>query len=95
LELSPSTESLPWRVLGFFAEKKTFCAIVDRPALGADHAKACRGKAAPVPGRELSGPVPRTVCTSVESTTKRSVPVFGARIGANTLFGDSARDKGV
>ena len=42
-----------------------------------------------------SDPVPRTVRSSTESPARWSVLVFGARIYANALFGDSARDKGV
>jgi hypothetical protein len=49
LELSPLTRSLRGRVLGFFAEKKTLCAIVDRPASGADRSEACRGGSTPAP----------------------------------------------
>jgi hypothetical protein len=100
LKLSPSTESLPGRVLGFFEEKKTLCVIADRlalgedrSALGTDRPEACRGGVAPAPDRGPSKPVPRTVRASAESTAKWSVPVFG--VGANTLFGDSAGDKGV
>jgi hypothetical protein len=40
--------------------------------------------------RGPSSPMPRTIRASVESTDRRFVPVFGAEIGANTLFGDSA-----
>jgi hypothetical protein len=42
LKLSPSTRSVPRRVLGFFVEK-TLCAIADRPAPGADRPKLCKG----------------------------------------------------
>jgi hypothetical protein len=89
LELFPSTGSLSRRVLGFFAEKKTLCAITDRPAPGADHPKACREDPLLRPGRGLSGPVPRTVRASVESTAIWFIPVFGAQIDTNILFGDS------
>jgi hypothetical protein len=60
-------------------EKKTFCTVADRP-------KACRGGAAPAPGHGPSGPVPQTVRASAKSTAKRYVPVFGARISANTYM---------
>jgi hypothetical protein len=49
LELFPSMGSLSGRVTGFFAEKKTLCAIMDRLALGADRPEACRGGSAPAP----------------------------------------------
>jgi hypothetical protein len=85
LELSPSMGSLQGRVLGFFAEKKTLGAIVDRT-------EVCRGGVAPAPGRGPSGPVSWTVRASAESPTRWSVPVFGTQICANTLFGDSTGD---
>jgi hypothetical protein len=72
-------------------EKKTLCAIADHPALGSDRSEVCRG-AAPALGRGPSGPVPRTIRTFAESPARRSVPVFGTLIGANTLFGDFAGD---
>jgi hypothetical protein len=67
-------------------EKKTLYSIADRPAPGADRPDVRRGGAAPAPGRGLSGPVPRTVRAYAEIPTRRSVPVFGVQIGANTLF---------
>jgi hypothetical protein len=92
LELSPSTGSLMGRVLGFFAEKKTICAIadrlapgVDRPTPGANRPKVCIGEAAPAPGRGPSDLVSRTVCVSAETPTKRSVSVFDTRISANSI----------
>jgi hypothetical protein len=39
--------------------------------------------------------MPQTVRASTKSLARRSVPVFGYRIGANTVFGDSAGNKGV
>jgi hypothetical protein len=84
--------SLQGRVLGFFAEKKTIGAIADRPAPGVDRTEVCRGGVAPAPGRGPSGPVSWTVRASAESPTRRSVPVFGTQICANTLFGDSTGD---
>jgi hypothetical protein len=95
LELSPSMASLPGRVVGFFAEKKTLCAIVDHSTLGADRPEVCKGGSTPAPGRGPSGPMPQIVHASAESSARRFVPVFGTWIGANTLFGDSAGNKGV
>jgi hypothetical protein len=60
---------------------------------GADRPDLCRGGDAPAPGRGPSGSVRRTVGASRESTTRRSVPVFGAQIDANTLFDDFAGDQ--
>jgi hypothetical protein len=68
-------------------------AIADRLSPGVDRSDVRRGDV-PAPGRGPSGPVPRTVHAFAESTARWSVPVFGARIGANTLFGDFA-GKGV
>jgi hypothetical protein len=79
LELSPPTGSLSGRVLGFFVEKKTLCAIVDRSALGADRPEVCRGGATHVPCCGPSGPVPWTVRASAESPARQYVLVFGAR----------------
>jgi hypothetical protein len=69
-------------------EKKTLYAIADRPALGADRPEVCRGGVAPAPSHGPSSPVLRTVRASAESPARRSVPVFGAWIGANTSLGE-------
>jgi hypothetical protein len=42
-------ESPLGRVLGFFAEKKTLCAIANSPAPSVDRPEACRGGSAPAP----------------------------------------------
>jgi hypothetical protein len=52
-----------------------------------------RGGAAPAPGHGPSDLGPRTIRASAVSTARRSFPVFGAQIGANTLFGDSAGEQ--
>jgi hypothetical protein len=46
-----------------------------------------------MPGRGPPGPLSRSVCASAESTTRQSSPLFGAQIGANILFGDSAGER--
>jgi hypothetical protein len=42
---------------------------------------------------DRSAPLPRTARASAESITRQPVPVFGAQIGTNTLFGDSAGER--
>jgi hypothetical protein len=91
----PLTESLPGRVLGFFAEKKTLYAILDHPALSADRPEACRGGYAPAPMSRTVRPcdVDHPSLRKERRQTVRSG--VGADLGANTLFGDCAGDKGV
>jgi hypothetical protein len=47
------------------------------------------------PSREPSGPMPRTIRASAESTPRWFVSVFGAQNRANILFDDFAGDEGV
>jgi hypothetical protein len=59
------------------AANKTLCVIADR-------SDVCRGRVVPARGRGPSDPMSRTIRGSAESTARRSVPVFGAQIAANS-----------
>jgi hypothetical protein len=92
--LLPDGVPLGRRDLGLLQIRRPSAPSQTVQALGADHSDVPREEAASAPGRGLSDPVPWTVQASAESTAMWFVPVYGALIGANTLFGDSTREPG-